>query len=178
MSYYERRLPHWHPDHAVLFVTWRLAGSMPRPEPEFLRMTFKEREAQLDKHPIGPTWLSDARIAAVVRDALIYGATIRKMYDLHAWCIMPNHVHAVFQPHVQLSEIMEWIKGRTARKANRILARTGESFWQDESWDRWIRNQDELTASIMYVENNPVSAGFVESPELWQWSSASSGTKL
>jgi REP element-mobilizing transposase RayT len=171
MSYYERHLPHWQPEDAVLFVTWRLAGSMPRPAPEFLRMSYQEREAQLDKHPVGPLWLSDSRIATLVQNAIVYGADSGK-YDLYAWCIMPNHVHVVFRPHGQLSKTTQWLKGRTARMANDILCRRGQPFWQEESFDRWMRDRAELLDTIAYVESNPVDAGLVSAPEDWRYSSA------
>jgi hypothetical protein len=73
-----------------------LAGSMPRPEAEFLR-------TEAPAAPEGPTWLADAPIAQVVQDAIIFGA--EKRYDLYAWCIMANHVHIVIQPMEPLSKI-------------------------------------------------------------------------
>ena len=85
---------------------------------------------------------------------------------------MPNHVHAIFQPHAAMPAIMRWLKGRTARVANRILGRTGTAFWQDESFDHWVRCEQELQDLIAYVENNPVKAGLVETAEQWKWSSA------
>ncbi len=85
---------------------------------------------------------------------------------------MPNHVHVVFEPNVPLRSIMCWLKGRTARAANRILGRTGTPFWQDESYDHWIRSGKELEEVIGYVECNPVHAGLVKAEEEWPWSSA------
>jgi REP element-mobilizing transposase RayT len=108
----------------------------------------------------------------MVESALRYGAATRGSYQLHAWVIMPNHVHVVLEPKIPLATIMRWLKGRTARMANQILGRTGLPFWQDESFDHWVRNADELAAIISYVEENPVKAGFVLSNELWRWSSA------
>ncbi len=67
---------------------------------------------------------------------------------------------------------MQWIKGRTGRKANRILGRVGDAFWQAESFDHWIRSEEEFGALVDYVENNPVKAGLVEAAEEWAWSSA------
>ena len=67
---------------------------------------------------------------------------------------------------------MRWLKGRTARKANCILQRTGMPFWQEESFDHWIRNSRELQGLIDYVENNPVKAGLVDAKDHWPWSSA------
>jgi REP element-mobilizing transposase RayT len=86
--------------------------------------------------------------------------------------VMPNHVHTIFQPHTAMPAIMRWLKGRTSRAANWILGRTGTPFWQDESFDHWIRSEEELQYLIEYVENNPPKAGLVESKEQWRWSSA------
>ena len=56
--------------------------------------------------------------------------------------------------------------------ANQILGRAGTAFWQDESFDHWVRSEAELRYLIEYVENNPVGAGLVEAKEQWGWSSA------
>jgi REP element-mobilizing transposase RayT len=178
MLVYCRRLPHWVPDDTVIFVTWRLAGSAPPVNPEFLtaentgRTPFVRKDNELDGSRTGPFWLRDTRIARIVEDALQYGETARGFYALHAWVIMPNHVHVVFEPKATLPTIMRWLKGRTARAANRILNRTGMPFWQDESYDHWLRSSKELQEIIAYVENNPVSIGLVDSAEQWLWSSA------
>jgi REP element-mobilizing transposase RayT len=68
--------------------------------------------------------------------------------------------------------IMRWLKGRTSRVANHVLGRTGTAFWQNESFDHWVRSGEELQGLIAYVENNPVKAGLVETKEQWRWSSA------
>jgi hypothetical protein len=75
---------------------------------------------------------------------------------------MPDHVHAIFEPFDELSTIMRWLKGRTARKSNRIIGREGQPFWQDESFDHWIRSDAEFQKLVQYVENNPVRSGLVE----------------
>ena len=56
--------------------------------------------------------------------------------------------------------------------ANRILGRIGTPFWQDESFDHWIRSAEELQYLIEYVEKNPLKAGLVNAKERWRWSSA------
>ena len=76
------------------------------------------------------------------------------------------------QPRIARLVIMRWLKGSTARRANRLLERTGRPFWQDESYDHWVRDSAELRRITRYIEWNPVRAGFVTSPELWPWSSA------
>jgi putative transposase len=98
-----------------------------------------------------------------------------KLYELAAFCLMPNHVHSVIQPCAPVSKVTKSIKGFTGREANLILGRTGERFWQDESYDHWIRNEDEWNRIVRYTERNPVAAGLVETAEQWPWSSASRG---
>jgi REP element-mobilizing transposase RayT len=125
----------------------------------------------LDRAESGPRWLGDARIASIVADAITAGPTVRSFYKLHAWVIMPNHVHLLITPHVSLPVIIRWLKGWTARKANQILGLTGQPFWRQESWDRWVRDTAEVNKIARCIEHNPVSAGFVDRVELWRWSS-------
>ena len=178
MLFYRRRLPHWIPDQAIVFVTWRLAGSLPPPSPDVRRTEntdptgFLQRDARLDRLASGPVWLQDPRIADVVSNALRYGETVRQLYTLMAWVIMPNHLHVILEPRIALPNILRWLKGRTSRVANRILGRTGTPFWQDESFDHWVRSGEELQELIRYVEGNPVKARLVEAEEEWPWSSA------
>jgi putative transposase len=178
MLLYRRHLPHWFPDRTIIFVTWRLAGSAPPSTQEILtaentgRTPFQVRDERLDRCRSGPFWLRDERIARMVQDALQHGTTVRRSYDLYAWAIMPNHVHAVWEPHIPMPDIMRWLKGRTSRIANRMLGRSGQAFWQDESYDHWIRSPRELEDIIRHVESNPVKAGLVTMAENWPWSSA------
>ena len=146
-------------------MTWRLAGTLPQPPPA---CSFLHQDRQLDRTRYGPQWLKDPRIADIVRQAILYGEQSRHAYDLYAWAIMPNHVHIVLQPHQRLQEIVRWLKGATANRANEILGRTGQRFWQREYYDHWIRDRQELESTISYVEANPLDAGLVE----WPWSSA------
>ena len=160
MNFTRRHLTHWVPECVDIFVTWRLAGSPPH-----------GRE-QPDDVQCGPLWLQDPRLASMVANALLHGDVARQFYELHAWVIMPNHVHVIFQPLAAMPKIMRWLKGRTGLRANKLLGRSGTPFWQDESFDHWIRNAQERHELIEYVENNPVKAGLVATKEQWQWSSA------
>jgi REP element-mobilizing transposase RayT len=177
MAEYRRRLPHFHPDGEHLFVTWRLHGSLPE-VPKVIYATpghaFAVEDCVLARSH-GRLWLSDARVARQVVDAIRTGES-RKRYELHAWVVMPNHVHMLILPHVPLPQITHWIKGRTAREANLLLERTGEPFWQHESWDHWVRDEREFQRIVAYIEQNPVSAGLAGTPEGWPWSSATSAS--
>jgi REP element-mobilizing transposase RayT len=126
----------------------------------------------LDAARIGPLWLKDGRIAELVISTL-KEARQRKILQLDAYALMANHVHVLFTPSVPVEQITRQIKGVTARRANLILARTGTRFWQDESFDHWVRNRAESQKIHAYIERNPVAAGLVSRPEDWLWSSAS-----
>jgi mutator protein MutT len=174
--YWQRDLPHCIPDGATVFVTWRLAGTLPvsftsDPNPG---KVFAQKDRELDRIQSGPRRLKDPHIANIVVAALHHGERARASYDLYSWVVMPNHVHAVLKPHQRLSEIMQSLKTATATRANRILGTPGTSFWQREYYDHWIRSEKEFFSIVNYIERNPVSAGLVSLPEEWPWSSANS----
>jgi putative transposase len=179
MAFYRRNLPHWHPEEKALFITWRLHGSLPRRHRDVNQQPsvsvgeqFKQADAILDRAESGPVWLQDPQIAAFVVVALKSGSKDFGRYVLHAFVVMANHVHLLLTPKVEAREITKSIKGVTARFADRILNRAGERFWQDESFDHWMRSEAEFVRTKEYVEHNPVTAGLVERPEDWRWSSA------
>ena len=104
-------------------------------------------------------------------DAIHFGEKKLGFYSLHAFVIMPNHVHLLITPRVSVSRLMNGLKGITARKANSILRSKGQHFWQDESFDHWVRTSAEFNRIQAYIECNPVSAQLVSKPEAWPWSS-------
>jgi REP element-mobilizing transposase RayT len=140
-------------------------------EQELLTWYCNRVEALLDAGH-GACWLSKPEVADLVADALRHFNGQR--YDLRTWVVMPNHVHALVwpMPGYTLSDILHSWKSFTSTKANRILNRMHKQFWQTESFDHWIRDQEEQAALSAYIRNNPVKAGFCKVPEAWRWSSA------
>jgi REP-associated tyrosine transposase len=180
MAEYRRRLPHFHPDDEYLFVTWRLHGSLPVAPPDVIYATPGHAFAAQDRalgQSRGALWLSDMRVARQLAETIREGERQQRFYESEAWVIMPNHVHLLILPQVALPKITHWIKGRTAREANRLLGRAGAPFWQHESYDHWVRSQKELHRIAAYIEENPVSAGLAATPEDWPWSSATGQAK-
>ena len=163
LSYSERHLPHWQPEGAALFITWRLHGSLPKSVQILHGQTagkaFVAIDRELDSASIGPRWLQDERVATVVVAALHYGALQLGLYELRAWVLMANHVHILIDPHAPISRITKAVKNFSARQANAILGRTGQPFWQDESDDHWARGPEEAEKIVRYIEENPVTAG-------------------
>lgn len=185
MTFYKRHLPHWHPKGAAIFLTWHLAGSLPK---DIRKATatqaastselspgkrFAILDREMDRAAVGPTWLRDSRVAKCVVETLIRGAVVLGHYQLHAYVVMANHVHMLITPSAPVGRIMNGIKGASACKCNRILCRSEKHFWQRESYDHWARDAVEHRRICRYIENNPVAAGLVERAEDWPWSSAS-----
>ena len=199
--FYRRHLPHWQPAGATLFITFRLADSLPRVVIAALqeerdqkeqalshisdaqerrkqaylekRRAFGQWDTALHVSDNGPQWLADPRVAAVVVEALKYRD--ERVYDLLAFCVMPNHVHSVYAPlqgedgmYYALHRIQQSLKRHTARQANKALGRQG-AFWQAESYDHVVRDAGELARVLQYVANNPVKAGLVSDWEAWPW---------
>jgi len=183
-EFYSRNLPHWHPAGAVLFLTWRLYGSLPlakrtarngcatNAHRHAAGKEFVLLDRRLDHCKLGPRWATNPRVADSFIQLLYKGAERLSYFELLAYVVMPNHVHLVIAPKKPLRQITNGLKGATSRAANAILNRTGKPFWQDESYDHWIRNEREFGRICAYVECNPVSAGLVSKPEDWRWSSA------
>jgi REP element-mobilizing transposase RayT len=170
-------IPHFDGGQFSQFITFRLADSMPQKVLQAWNAedvgdvaTRKRIEQYLDAGH-GACWLADQRVAEVVRSALTFHDGAK--YRLNSWVIMPNHVHALLTPAdgMHLPEILHSIKSFTAQKANKILDRTGQ-FWQNETFDRYIRNREHFVSVIRYIENNPVKAGLCERPEMWRFGSA------
>ena len=90
-QYYERNLPHWLPEGRELFVTWRLAGSLPAklrgPVGRLVDgRRFVELDQILDSGRMGPLWLKRDEIARIVVEAIDYGAQVQKFYETLAIC--------------------------------------------------------------------------------------------
>ena len=72
---------------------------------------------------------------------------------------MPNHVHALLTPieDHELEDILQSIKGFTAREINQALKRNG-GLWQRESYDHIVREAEQLQAYQQYIAANPSKA--------------------
>ena len=183
MSFYRRRLPHWQPEGKSLFLTWNLRGSLPHnrfPPPGSLSAgkAFVWMDRCLDEARSGPTWLKRPEIAQIVVDTLHYGSDTLRYYDLHAYVVMPNHVHVLLSPLTAPTKLLQSVKWFSAREANRVLARSGEPFWQSESYDHWVRDAAEIERIRRYIEENPVRAGLAAKPEDYSPSSAFTGSSV
>jgi menaquinone-specific isochorismate synthase len=183
-------LPHWEKESAIYFITFRLADSLPKSvldriasEREAILKTANQMHRDLSQDerrkiqrlstPIvekfldsgaGSCYLRNPAIAEEVANALHHFNDRR--YRLFAWCVMPNHVHAVIRllTGQTLAGVLHSWKSFTAKRTNEILGREGP-FWQREYYDHLIRNEGELERCIRYVAENPEKANLKD----WRW---------
>ena len=175
-------LPHFEGGEIAQSITFRLYDSLPAelraawavelerlPDTERERYRRKRIEAALDDGH-GACFLANPSVARLVVDTLQHFDGER--YRLHAWCVMPNHVHVLVTPlgSQTLSAIVHSWKSFIANQANRQLGRSGR-FWMTEYFDRALRTDRHFRAVVEYIEHNPVKAGLCETPEDWPWSS-------
>jgi REP element-mobilizing transposase RayT len=154
-------LPHWQSEEGTYFVTFRLIDSLPD---ALARLRGVRRIEEALDRGYGAAHLAVPEIGDMVFETLRFFHG--KRYTLHSACVMPNHVHSVLRPaaSVCLSDILHSWKGFTANRANKILGRTGP-FWQRESYDRLIRDENEFRRANAYVLANPEKARLRE----WKW---------
>jgi REP element-mobilizing transposase RayT len=184
---YRRHLPHIFPKGSAIFLTWRLLGSIPagfvldgidtRNPSDGER--FGRIDKLLDAATYGPRWLSEPAIAGEVCRTIERGSEPPLLqYTLHEYVVMPNHVHVLMSPRVDVARIVQGLKGATARFANLHLGRTGASFWQDETYDRFCRSAEEFQRIRGYIARNPVRAGLAKAMNDWPWSSVHRREKI
>ena len=141
------------------------------------KIFFGKYDHQLDHAPYGKCYLKQDKIAQIIKNKL--HELDGDKYNLLAYTIMPNHVHILIdtscqiidqkgfllddatEDFTQLHEIMRLIKGSTAYYANKLLGRTG-AFWMKDSYDHYIRNDNDFNNTLKYILLNPVNAGLVE----------------
>ena len=126
-SIYRRRLPHWRLDGATYFVTWRL-------QPGLAPLLPAERQ--------------------VIYCALMHFDGER--YDLNALVVLDDHIHVLVRPidgHPLKSILHSW-KSFTAHRLQLEFHRIGR-IWQDESFDRIVRDDAEFLEKATYIVSNP-----------------------
>ena len=94
-------------------------------------------------------------------------------YKLHAFVVMPEHVHLILTPQdISLERAIGLIKGGFShRLASKV------PVWQHGFTDHRIRDADDLATRRTYLIQNPVRGGLATAAELYPYSSAYSPAK-
>lgn len=155
-------LPHYDGSDVIQHVVFRLQDAVPA--------GMREGDDVLDQG-LGSALLKEEVPAHIVCNALLHYD--RERYALHAWCVMPNHVHALVgtDERYELGSIVRSWKSFTALKINAISGSAG-AVWARDYFDRFMRDEAHYLATKAYIERNPVAAGLVSCAELWPFGSA------
>ncbi|MCX5891179.1 MAG: transposase, partial [Deltaproteobacteria bacterium] len=109
-------------------------------------------------------------------------AALKHFHQIRYWIsvavVMPDHAHLILKPIViksnreyPLSKILQGLKGFSAREINKSRGTKGH-IWQEESFDRIVRDYEEFSEKWNYIRNNPVKSGLCQAPEeypfLWE----------
>jgi len=121
----------------------------------------------------------ESRERDLTLQSILYGHEHRQ-YELYAACVMPDHVHLLFEPQVKdqdaegqtvfwsLTEILQGIKSTTAHRINK-LAETRGTVWEKESFDRLIRSEPDLQEKFSYICRNPWDSKVTGPNEDYPW---------
>ena len=188
LTRYQRFLPHQLGAGETYFITFRLAGTLPREVVERLleerelelrrtvepsdtshkKAFFKTFDSALDGATHGPCYLTAPAEAEIVKASLHF--LDGPGFELLAYCLMPNHVHLVAHLPADavapLARTLQRLKSHTARHLNRLRNASGR-VWHRESYDHRVRNAAELDRIVAYVLNNPVKAGLAKTWPEW-----------
>ena len=170
-------LPHWHQEGKVQFVTFRLADSLPQSKltelstykKEWIKqhpLPWDEQTKELYNHEVrdhvdkwldqnyGSCILQREDIRQIVVNSLFFYH--EKEYILWHFVVMPNHVHLLVSPigDNNVVKSIGSVKRFTANAINKILVRK-DSFWQPSVFDRLVRDNQNFTQYINYINNNP-----------------------
>jgi REP element-mobilizing transposase RayT len=173
-------LPHWQQPGATYFITFRMADSLPV---SLLRDLEQERDRwrQLHPPPWSPEieaeyhrlfsartdhWLDEGHGTCVLRLPDLRAAVVESLthfnqerYELLAYVVMPNHVHvlAMLHPEWTLEKVLFTWKRRTAGVIHQKLGLQGQ-FWQQDYFDRLIRDGEHFRNVVRYIRRNPLKA--------------------
>jgi putative transposase len=111
-------------------------------------------------------------LASIVAEQIV-SCRDRGFYKLHAFVLMPEHLHMLLTPgdDTTIEKAVQMIKGGSA---HRIGMEKPQEFpiWHRGFHDRWIRDADQYFNAKSYIEQNPVKAKLAETAEQYAWSSA------
>jgi len=170
-------LPHCDSKGLIQFVTFRLGDSLPFDVCQKLKSipsnsAYDKNISRLLDSGYGSCLLGLNRNATFVEEVLLARNSID--YNLHAWVIMPNHVHTMFSVIKPLDLVMKAWKSVSSRRIN---SNQGGNVWYPDYFDRYIRDQAHYEKVRFYIEMNPVKANLCAHPKNWSFSSAYYSTK-
>lgn len=188
-------VPHFDVSGLYQAITYRLGDSLPGsagvppaspPQSDAEKQERRQKiEQQLNKG-YGSCILRDREIAKIVVDAWTHFDG--KRYELVAYVVMPNHVHVLIKTYegFPVSKVVHSWKSYTAHAINKHLKgrdvggrdARAPKVWQNDYFDRFIRDGRHFAQAVAYIHENPVKAGLCGHAGEWPWSSIHEGSHV
>jgi len=89
-------------------------------------------------------------------------------YVLHAYVVMPDHLHVLLTPPEAIEKSVQLIKGGFSFRVKREHGMNGE-VWQPGFTDHRMRDSEDWERHLKYIRFNPVEARLVEDSVLYEW---------
>jgi len=83
---------------------------------------------------------------------------------LHAWCIMPNHVHFLVEGAHECCDLVAFVKLFKQETGYEFKSRFQKQLWQRSFYDHALRPDDGLDSIAAYIWMNPVRQGLCDLP--------------
>jgi len=140
-------------------------------------MTIPSRTAQPGTYFVTTACSDRRRLFQVERNAQLFLDTLvhyREHYLLHAFVVMPDHVHLLLTPQgITLERVMQFLKGGFSH-------RLGSKFpvWQRGFTDHRIRDHEDYETRLRYIHENPVGVHLADVADGYPYSSAAGQIQL
>ncbi len=159
-------LPHIDVKDHYQFVTFRTKESID----SYLKKLYISTETEKLKQYKIDTYLDRSKNGAFLNGQIIldiqkyFRSYDKKMYDLIALIVMPNHIHILFKQKDELKNIMKILKGGSARIVNSLLNQEGQ-VWASDYFDKLIRDEKHFALVYEYIKYNAVKVGLYDAKE-------------
>jgi REP element-mobilizing transposase RayT len=108
----------------------------------------------------------------------LYRVVVSERWDVHAACLMDTHYHVLIVPTLgRVSAGMKLLNGGYSRAFNKRHGRRGALF-ESRYCETTIRGEEHFRNTVVYIEENPVAAGMVESMDEWDWTTGNPASPL
>jgi len=86
-------------------------------------------------------------------------------WSVGRYVIMPDHLHVFASPTNDEVTLETWVKFWKSRFSKSHPEKAKR--WQTDHWDKRLRSSESYEEKWLYVQQNPVRAGLVETPDEW-----------
>jgi len=96
---------------------------------------------------------------------ILCGEAAKHAFAVHAYCLMPDHVHVLFAGLEPNSDVLHFVKAVKTKTSAPFQKKTGKLLWQKKFYDHILRRNDSPDDVAWYIWMNPVRAGLCRRPE-------------